>query len=209
MTRKRLFNSNMEKFLKEKFSADDKQKNCKIVKKYLEEWKTYRKSKMMHQENALNTLFRNWPKNDDLSTILLKVSVLNNFYSTKIDDTYSVGKLIFDMKIDSRLKKNDLTLVDKISKKSKELRNREIYSFASKYCSFHKPEVYPIFDSRNEIILNYYKKEMQRIKFNLRDYDNYMNVINLYKTTFGLEQFTYKEIDRFNWLFCNIVSEKG
>jgi hypothetical protein len=37
---------------------------------------------------------------------------------------------------------------------------REInfYSFATKYCSHHKPEMYPIYDSYVDKMLGYFKK---------------------------------------------------
>ena len=34
------------------------------------------------------------------------------------------------------------------------------------------------------------------------------NFINKYREIFGLECFSYKEIDRFNWLFCNLNNEE-
>lgn len=86
---------------------------------------------------------------------------------------------------------------------------RREYSFATKYCSFHRPDVYPIFDSRNEEILNIYKNEININPFNLQEsYEDYVKIINKYREIFGLECFSYKEIDMFNWLFCNLNNEE-
>jgi hypothetical protein len=46
------------------------------------------------------------------------------------------------------LNRGDDTLVEIISKIIIEGRNHYYYSFATKYCSFHRPDSYPIFDSR-------------------------------------------------------------
>ena len=189
----------------------NKSDNKEIVKKYLDKWYTYRDSKMLEQENALSILFQHFYQNNNLQNVLVKVSCLNDFYSTNIRDTYSVAKVIYQLNIDRRLQNGDLSLVDDIAagteKKCKSARRE--YSFASKYCSFHRPDVYPIFDSRNEKILNIYKNEININPFNLQEsYEDYVKIINKYREIFGLECFSYKEIDRFNWLFCNLKNEE-
>ncbi len=189
----------------------NKSDNKEIVKKYLDKWCTYRDSKMLEQENALSILFQHFYQNNNLQNVLVKVSCLNDFYSTNIRDTYSVAKVIYQLNIDSRLQNGDLTLVDDIAaeteKKCKSARRE--YSFASKYCSFHRPDVYPIFDSRNEKVLRYYRKDISIFPFTLRkSYKDYVKIINKYKEIFGLDAFSYKEIDRFNWLFCNLKNEE-
>lgn len=185
--------------------------NKEIVKKYLDKWYTYRDSKMLEQEYALSILFQHFYQNNNLQNVLVKVSCLNDFYSTGIRDTYSVAKVIYKLNIDTRLQNADLSLVDDIAAETEKncKSSRREYSFASKYCSFHRPEVYPIFDSRNEEILNIYKNEININPLNLREsYEDYVRIINKYKEIFGLDAFSYKEIDRFNWIFCNLKNEE-
>ena len=185
--------------------------NKEIVKKYLDKWYTYRDSKMLEQEYALSILFQHFYQNNNLQNVLVKVSCLNDFYSTNIRDTYSVAKVIYQLNIDTRLQNADLSLVDDIAAETEKncKSARREYSFASKYCSFHRPEVYPIFDSRNEEILNIYKDEINIKPLNLREsYEDYVRIINKYREIFGLECFSYKEIDRFNWIFCNLKNEE-
>ena len=189
----------------------NKSDNKEIVKKYLDKWYTYRDSKMLEQEYALSTLFQHFYQNNNLQNVLVKVSCLNDFYSTNIRDTYSVAKVIYQLNIDRRLQNGDLTLVDDIAAETEKncKSGRREYSFATKYCSFHRPDVYPIFDSRNEEILRYYRKDISINPFTLRkSYKDYVKIINKYKEIFGLECFSYKEIDRFNWIFCNLNNEE-
>ncbi|MDD5602562.1 MAG: hypothetical protein PHG48_00580 [Eubacteriales bacterium] len=69
----------------------------------------------MLQEEALNLLFfKLSPENKNISKILLKVSVLNDFYSTNIFKVYPVAKKIMSLNIDDRLQRGDVTLVDDI-----------------------------------------------------------------------------------------------
>ena len=143
--------------------------NKEIVKKYLDKWYTYRDSKMLEQEYALSTLFQHFYQNNNLQNVLVKVSCLNDFYSTNIRDTYSVAKVIYQLNIDTRLQNADLSLVDDIAAETEKNCNsgRREYSFATKYCSFHRPDIYPIFDSRNEEILRYYRKDISINPFTL------------------------------------------
>ena len=47
-----------------------------------------------------------------------------------------------------------------------------------------------------------------RTKFDTISYEDYVKIINKYREIFGLECFSYKEIDRFNWIFCNLNNEE-
>ena len=100
--------------------------NKEIVKKYLNMWNTYRDSKMLEQEYALSTLFQNFYQNNNLQNVLVKVSCLNDFYSTGIRDTYSVAKVIYKLNIDTRLQNADLSLVDDIAAETKKNCKREV-----------------------------------------------------------------------------------
>ena len=91
--------------------------------------------------------------NDNLQNILIKCSVLNDFYSTNIFKIYPVVKHILSLNVDKRLEANDVTLVDDIAKVTIGDLEKNFYSFASKYCNHHKPLEYPIYDSYVERVL--------------------------------------------------------
>ncbi len=55
------------------------------------------------------------PENKNIEHVLLKVSALNDFYSTNIFDTYTVSKHILNCKIDQSLKDGCKKLVNKIA----------------------------------------------------------------------------------------------
>ena len=58
------------------------------------------------QEQCLNKLFHELlPLNNDISEILIKSSVLNDFYSTNIFTIYPVAKKIQSLDIDKYLKR--------------------------------------------------------------------------------------------------------
>ena len=115
--------------------------NSKEVKRYLEKWQTLENYRL--QEDALNKLFVELcPKNNDISDILLKVAALNNIYSV-----FSVARRIKDLNVDKRLDEGDVSLVNDIKEVMIGSKVKHFYSFASKYCSHHRPTFYPIYDS--------------------------------------------------------------
>jgi len=138
-----------------------------------------------------------------MDDVLIKVCSLNDFYSTNIFSPFNVAKHIVSLKIDSRLKNNDLTLVNEIAKilinGEKEI---NFYSFATKYCSHHKPEVYPIYDSYVEKLLMYLKKKDHFSNFKKEDlkiYPKYRQILLEFQNFYGLQNYNIKEIDRYLW----------
>ena len=173
-----------------------------IIQKYLEKWVSL--ENYVLQESSLRKLFTvTYPFNNNMDDVLIKVCSLNDFYSTNIFSPFNVAKHIVSLKIDSRLKNNDLTLVNEIAKilinGEKEI---NFYSFATKYCSHHKPEVYPIYDSYVEKLLMYLKKEDHFSNFKKEDlkiYPKYRQILLEFQNFYGLQNYNLKEIDRYLW----------
>lgn len=150
------------------------------INKYLKKWDSL--ENYVLQESSLEKLFsRTYPLNVETDDVLIKVCALNDFYSTNIFSPFKIAKHIVSLKIDDRLKNNDYELVNDIAKiKVNGKKEMNFYSFATKYCSHHKPIVYPIFDSYVEKLLMYFQKEDKFYKFNksdLRDYSVYRNIL--------------------------------
>ena len=177
------------------------QPNKSQVNLYLRKWKTLKNYKM--QEESLNLLFTKWPENKKLEQILLKVSALNDFYSTNIFDTYTVAKHILKCNIDKDLSAGNEALVNKIAPVTINGKTRNFYSFASKYCSHHKPESYPIYDSYVDKMLMHFKKKDKYdafVKPNLKEYQRFIEIIKNFQKHYNLESFTLREIDIYLWL---------
>lgn len=119
----------------------------KEVEKYLGLWSNLENYTL--QESSLRKLFtKTYPLNNDLDNILIKVCSLNGFYSTNIFSLFTVAKHILKLQIDESLENEDLSIVNKIAKVKMNGGNiKNFYSFATKYCSHHKPTIYPIYDS--------------------------------------------------------------
>ena len=176
-----------------------------LVQDYLHRWSNSEQLENYRlQEASLGLLFRGLcPQNKKIEHILLKVSVLNDFYSTNIFDTYSVARHILDKDIDERLVLGDYSLVNDIAQVPMRGKIKNFYSFASKYCSHHKPTSYAIFDSFVEKMLFHYRAVDSFGDFSrsdLRDYGKFMVIIEKFQSFYNLEDSSLREIDIFLWL---------
>lgn len=145
------------------------------VEKYLIKWDSL--EDYVHQESSLDKVFLEvFNENKIIEDILIKTSVLNDFYSTNIFKIFPVAKHILKLDIDERLILKDPTLVNDIAKVNMGKSTINFYSFASKYCSHHYPIDYPIYDSYVEKVLMYFKKYDRFSTFkkdDLKDYSTF------------------------------------
>ena len=171
------------------------------VRRYLAKWDTLENYRL--QEDALNKLFFELcPENNDIVSVLLKCSTLNDFYSTNIFSIYPVAKHILSLNIDERLKAGDVTLVRDIQYIEISGKQRNFYSFATKYCSHHNPVDYPIYDSYVDAVLRYFQKTdgfMEFSQTDLKDYAGFKNVLECFQKRYNLEAFSLKQIDQYIW----------
>ena len=186
-----------------------KRPNVKSVEFYNNtEWKNPQKSYQVH-EKALDKLFHTLcPKNNDLSDILIKCSVLNEFYSTNVYHINDLAKHIKKLNIDARLMDGDISLVNEIAEVPGKPR---YYSFATKYCSHHFPELFPIYDSNVELVLKYFREKDDFASFkneDLKDYLKFVEIINAFRIRYELTQFSYKKLDIYLWLLGKKVTGK-
>ena len=172
------------------------------VQKYQDRWDSLENYYL--QESSLKKLFtKTYPKNRSMDDILVKVCTLNDFYSTNIFSPFKVAKHILELDIDKRLKKGDLTLVNDIANIQVNDQKRIVfYSFATKYCSHHRPLIYPIYDSFVEKVLMSFKRKDRFYDFSrldLKTYTKYREILNQFRIYYGLKDFNLKEIDKYLW----------
>jgi hypothetical protein len=185
---------------------DIEKPNSEIVRRYLEKWDTLENYKA--QESALNKLFRDiCPENTDLDDVLLKVATLNTFYSTNIYNVFAVSRHIVSLDIDARLRQGDNSLVTDIASGhglTNKRSGKEIcfFSFATKYCSHHCPDFYPIYDNYVEDFLVYLRNVDGFAAFqDLRDINIFKQTLLKLREFYLLESFSLKEIDQYLWQY--------
>jgi hypothetical protein len=137
---------------------------------------------------------------------LRKVIVLNQLYNTRLwtTATLTVARNIHKLNVDELLRRHETGVVASIAAARLKGKDWNFYSFASKYCSFHVPEAYPIYDQYVDRLLNTYRREFGFADFKaiqLKDYSVFKNVILQYRTFFELQSFPLKQLDKFLWMY--------
>ena len=174
------------------------------VEKYLNKWdttETYR-----YHDRTLKLLFQDvFPENKKIEHILIKANTLNSFYSAGVRyiEIIPLSKHIHKLNIDDDLQEGKLSLVEKI-RKAEDV--RDLYSFATKYCSHHNPTAFPIYDSYVEKALWHFKKEDEFYNFKrkeLQDYLTFNEVLeefaNFYNLKRSVKYFNIKKLDQYLW----------
>jgi hypothetical protein len=153
-------------------------------------------------ESALRQLLEQFPHNTDSSHVLLKVVALNRLYATNIFDVWTVASHITELGIDQRLIDGSPGLVDLIGKVTIGGKIRNNYSFATKYCSWHNPAAYPIYDRNVDLCLWAYRKQDRFFSFahdDLWRYETFLKAINDFRNHYELASVGFKQIDAFLW----------
>jgi hypothetical protein len=156
-------------------------------------------------EWLLRQLFQKYPRNTDADHVLLKTKVLNTVYNAGVIAEYPVAKHIESLSgLDSLIEKGSDDAVNLIA--HVKIAGKEIcfLAFASKYCSWHNPTAYPIFDKNVRACLRFHKRKDGFAEFTLDslwDYPRFRNVVDKFRGHYGLDSFSYKELDKFMFLF--------
>jgi hypothetical protein len=178
--------------------------NKALIKSYIEQFDNDNPV-----EKTIADVFSRHNKNrfDD---IFIKVCVLNTTYSTNIYDAYGMSKHINKENIYTLLHDKNLDAVNQIKsghdiKTGHNTKDINYYSFATKYCNWHHQNIYPIYDKFVAEVLYRYNKVFhfyeRFTKESLRNIDNLEKIILCFKKTFYLDEFTFKDLDKFFWYY--------
>jgi hypothetical protein len=175
-----------------------------LVEEYVTKFKN--DPERVASDEALTLIFKTCSLNCKIEDVLLKASAVNQLYSTRVYATaiYALAKLICGLDVDLKLNQASLDVVDEIAYKPIGKNNR--YVFATKYCHWHRPDVYPIYDTNaKELILKYQEVHgFARVNFSendLQHYPKYKEIIEEFRCYYKLGGVTFRELDKFLWLY--------
>ncbi len=167
----------------------------------------------IEQEEILQEVFLRYPLNTNIKEVYHKVVLLNAFYSTHIFKPFLVAQhIVHEKSLDNALERKDLSIISTLAEVP--ALKRKCYSFATKYCSFHKAEYFPIYDSFVEkMLLAFSKKYPKRTFANLKavefkNYERFVEILEAFKLAYNLEAFSYKKLDNYLWLLGKEIEEK-
>lgn len=177
----------------------------KEIDKYLTIYNSSKDYKLT--ESSLKKLFtQTYPLNVEVTDVLIKVCSLDSIFHTNLNENQGiVAKHIVSLEIDKRLKINDIGLVNEIAKIKANGKVKNFYSFATKYCSNHKPLDYPIYDSKADSMLQHFQKVDNFYKSgfqpdDLKNYPVYRNILLEFQKFYNLDKYNLREIDKYLWL---------
>ena len=174
--------------------------SVELVQKYISRFDN--DQELTAVEDVMSELFGKYPSNQKLRDILIKATALNSLYNTNIYATVKLAKHILNKNIDAKLRDGSPELVDEIAHVEINGKLRNNYSFASKYCHWHRPEMYPIYDNYVDNLLWRYQKQDKFSVFKqteLRQYKRYKQILEDFKSHYGLSKFRSKDLDKFLW----------
>jgi hypothetical protein len=165
------------------------------------------------QDKALRRLYyKLCPRHDDIAEVLLKVTVLNSFYSTNLYYPFEVAKRIVALKPCERIADGDTSLVNEMALVSVRGKEHRFYSFATKYCCQHNPDNFPIFDTLVETMLLHFRSVDGFAEFkkkDLKDYPRFFGIVQAFREFYGLGKFSLRWIDRYLWFAGRAAFGKG
>lgn len=180
--------------------------NSDEVRKYLKQWA---EEGYEREDAALRLLFDTFPKNDNIDEVLLKVSTLDRLFTTHVSsrNVIEMAKQIVGINdLDQRLDEPDHNVVEAIA--DRKATGKRQYSFATKYCAFHRPKLYPMYDSYVVNVLSTLLKQgetfddlvLARGDIWNNDYDVFRRSFFKFQRHYKLDEFSVREIDKYLWL---------
>lgn len=152
-------------------------------------------------DKLLNREFINKKENKDIHDIGYKIEILDKLYNCNLKmDKREVANEIKQLKIDSEFNKDNIEkIVEDIAKiKPSNYKRRVGLVFSSKYCHFHYPNKFPIYDKYSSYALSnllgkmksYYENNYTQFK---NDLDNLISKLSWNPS--------YKDLDSYLWLY--------
>lgn len=165
-----------------------------------------------NEEKIIHDVLNRFPKNDDINVIAMKIAVIDVTNSTQLSryknkiSLYEIANVILNIdNFDERVKNGDPELVNIISKSNGKI---NLFSFASKYCTYHNNEIYEkddysIFDSVVRRMLPKYSNisfsQIEKWRRN-HDYKSFNDSITILLDNNNIHiKFRKRKFDHFLW----------
>ena len=153
-------------------------------------------------------LFKKNPENINAEDIRTKISAINDAELQRLSVMEDMIHHMMELGIDDRLKRGDLTLVDDIANLTVKGEKHYLVHFASVYCNYHQPDLFPIYSDQH---IDFYKRYIHEYKLaldpeKLNTYTVFSNALKDLVQRLGLTgKMNYLQIRKFGWLYAESV----
>ena len=163
-------------------------------------------------DNRNLEVFAKNPSNNKEEDIRIKISAINDDMEIRqLPDINDMIAHILKLNIDDRLQRGDLTLVEDIANISANGKAYHFLHFASVYCNFHRPDIYPIYSDQHFGFYREYIKDnnLKHDPDKLDTYAVFSAALDAFITRLGVKgKMNYLHIRKFGWLyFDHVVKE--
>ncbi len=203
-----LINETYSRFIDENYVfSDEKYSNC------LSELEIVFEKEYCIHEKAIANAIKKYLSNKVIEDVFTKVVMINCLYSSGLytfgsNDHISVAEMAEHivqlektLALSQAINKGDLGIVDEIAN----INGKHATSFASKYCSWHNLDRFPVFDSRVRGFMYYwYKDSTEAIKYTqdeLKVYGCFAKAVEQFREQ-NCKDVSYKKLDVFMWLIA-------
>ena len=172
----------------------------------------------IYQDELVEQVFKDNQSHSDKRQVWKKCAVLNSMYSTNLMDAFrpTVEHICGIVNLTILIKEGDVSAVSQIENVCVQRDTAKLYkrctSFASKYCHFHNPKAYPIFDRHVRRMLYYINKQhpfYDRLTLeNMESYHCFKDVVDAFIRKFLSNDSTsvsYKDFDRYIWTWAKML----
>jgi len=148
----------------------------------------------------LYSQFKLFQRNTDRREVVHKANLVDKLYNCNLKvDMGKIADHIVSLNIDSDLSAGNIEVVNKISR----FPGKNILVFASKYCHFHQPYKFPMWDKFAATGLS---DLVGKDHLRARNYNEFKSDIDILNSTSGLG-LTYKNLDEYLWLYGQKVAK--
>lgn len=168
-------------------------------------------------DQAISTIIKFFPQNNELPIVLTKVVLINSIYGTAIYDTIKIAEHICSLNFDQKVQQGDISIISDIRSGhgilTRKNNQRDLYSFATKYASWHAQTHFPMYDNLVKRLLlelneccHFHQRFNQR---DLYDYANFKAVVDSLVNFCNLQNFKYKKFDQGLWVFAKFTYKRN
>lgn len=181
------------------------------LKKYLD---IFSNQEMVFINDTRNLeLFAANPSNKTEDEVRMKISALSDEMEIKqLPDIDQLIRHILSLKIDDRLTKGDLSLVEDIAQVTMNGTSYNLLHFASLYCTLHQPNVFPIYSDQHH---DFYRKYIKHFNLSLdpaklTTYSVFAAALDDLVTRTGVKgKMNYIHMRKFGWLYADKVFQEA
>jgi len=165
---------------------------------------------------VVEPIFRNHPNNQREEEVLLKVAVLNTLYAAGVLGVYRMAHHLVLKRsrlLDKYLRSGNPEAVTIVRRghgiRTKNGKERDFYSFATKYCHWHRPDAYPMYDSYVEVSLDrlagFLKLDRLMQDLDQRRFSEFKRLVDEVRKRVGWRRSGYKHFDQALWVLGQVL----